>query len=53
VPGTCEHNNELSYSVEGGKFLEWLSELLKRNSAPRRERVNEVHILCHVHFLAQ
>jgi hypothetical protein len=28
VAGPCEHSNELSGSIKGGEFLDWLSDLL-------------------------
>jgi hypothetical protein len=36
VAGPCEHSNEPSGSINGGEFLEWLSDcqLLKKDSAP-------------------
>jgi hypothetical protein len=37
VTGSCEHGNELSVSIKGGKFLDHLSEywLLKNDFVPR------------------
>jgi hypothetical protein len=29
VAGSCEHGNELSGSIKGGKFLDWLSKYLR------------------------
>jgi hypothetical protein len=36
VAGSCEHNNDLSGSIKGGEFLDWLSEdwLPKKDSVP-------------------
>jgi hypothetical protein len=36
VVGSCEHSNELSDSIKGEEFLDWLSSyrLLKKDSAP-------------------
>jgi hypothetical protein len=33
---SCEHGNKPSVSIEGGEFLDWLSDyqLLKKDSAP-------------------
>jgi hypothetical protein len=35
VAGSCEHGNEVSGSLKGGKFLDWLSDcqFLKKVSA--------------------
>jgi hypothetical protein len=36
VAGSCEHGNEPSASIKGGKFPDWLSDcyLLKKDSVP-------------------
>jgi hypothetical protein len=36
VAGCCEHGNELSGSIKGGEFIDYLSDfwLLKKESAP-------------------
>jgi len=36
VVGSCEHGNEPSGSIKGGKFLDYLGgyQLLKKDSAP-------------------
>jgi hypothetical protein len=36
MTGSCEHGNEISGSIEGGGFLDYIDDyqLLKRTSAP-------------------
>jgi hypothetical protein len=52
VAGSCEHGNEPSGSIQGGEFLDQLSEcsLLKKDSALRSyfkysKELQQIHIL--------